>query len=235
MVKQIETREIATEWQGTNKPGMYNNNFDSARDALGAAAEKYKWGVVREVLGVFPQFINCSAYGSKTLYTPLHHAAEGNAPPEVVRSLIELGAWRTLETARGERAVDIARRKNHLKLIPLLEPCIYHNVSYETVESIKRQLHDVIRSRLGNSQSGFLEGFILPEVSVLLENPAKYPRLDCAIPGFYGGFYMSLHCDGPGESDPKLVVESWSRVVAGSGRRHQIDSGNTVLVAEGFV
>lgn len=53
-----------------------------------------------------------------------------------------------------------------------------------------------------------------------------------AIPGFYGGFaYILLE-----ENDqPVLLTDSWSRVVGGSGQRHEISVNGARLIAEGFV
>lgn len=52
------------------------------------------------------------------------------------------------------------------------------------------------------------------------------------IPGMYGGFRywldLTLH-------EPTLLVESWSRVVQGSGQRHHVTATSCELVAEGFV
>mmetsp|Transcript_646 Transcript_646/g.776 ORF Transcript_646/g.776 Transcript_646/m.776 type:complete len:236 (+) Transcript_646:451-1158(+) len=226
----LETREVMTEWYGVNASRVSNTNWDNARESLARASEEHNWGVVREVLGEYPQFINCPAYGSESLYTPLHHAADGNAPEGVIRTLVELGAWRTLETSDGERAVDIARRKNYAKLIELLQPEIYHDVPEDVLQSIQEKFHDVVRERLGASK--LLDNFRLPQLCVLLENPDEIPRLDCAIPGFYGGFYSTLHGSG---GNVKLVTESWSRVVGGSGQRHEITGDSTELVSKGFV
>lgn len=49
-----------------------------------------------------------------------------------------------------------------------------------------------------------------------------------SYPGMYGGFNMSIHKD-------RLHVESWSRVVGGSGQAHVITESGCVLVEEGFV
>ena len=53
-----------------------------------------------------------------------------------------------------------------------------------------------------------------------------------AVPGMYGGFSYRFEGE-PGA--PRLVVESWCRVVEGSGQRHVITPDSTELVAEGFV
>jgi hypothetical protein len=44
----------------------------------------------------------------------------------------------------------------------------------------------------------------------------------------YGGFSFWLEEDA-------LIVESWSRVVGGSGKRHRIDADGTTLLEAGFV
>jgi hypothetical protein len=41
--------------------------------------------------------------GGSSLYAPLHQAAHGGAPAEIVHRLIGAGAWRTLQNVRGER------------------------------------------------------------------------------------------------------------------------------------
>lgn len=48
------------------------------------------------------------------------------------------------------------------------------------------------------------------------------------VPGMYGGFKVWNDDDG-------LIVESWSRIVGGSGQRHRLTETGTELVDEGFV
>jgi hypothetical protein len=52
------------------------------------------------------------------------------------------------------------------------------------------------------------------------------------VPGMYGGFSYRLEAAGV---EAKLVSESWSRVVGGSGQRHEVTSEGSRLVEEGFV
>lgn len=62
------------------------------------------------------------------------------------------------------------------------------------------------------------------------ECSARGDRLDnlrFPYPRMYGGFNMSIHRN-------RLVVESWSRVVGGSGQAH-VAIGGCVLVGESFV
>jgi hypothetical protein len=58
------------------------------------------------------------------------------------------------------------------------------------------------------------------------------PQMWFPVPGMYGGFSYRLASTG---LDAMLISESWSRVVGGSGQRHEIDSKDSRLVDEGFV
>jgi hypothetical protein len=74
-------------------------------------------------------------------------------------------------------------------------------------------------------------------------SPERLPSIDClissresdswlAVPGMHGGFsYRLIEIEG------KLVldVSSWSRIVAGSGKRYRIANHSTELVEEGFI
>lgn len=72
--------------------------------------------------------------------------------------------------------------------------------------------------------------------------PDSLPRLDrdrCGselqwfpVPGMYGGFSWTMQWE---PEAPSLIVESWSRVVEGSGKRHRITPNGWVLESEGFV
>jgi hypothetical protein len=53
-----------------------------------------------------------------------------------------------------------------------------------------------------------------------------------AVPGMYGGFRYELEADG---EQSRLIVESWCRVVQGSGQRHVVSAAGSTLVEEGFV
>jgi hypothetical protein len=93
---------------------------------------------------------------------------------------------------------------------------------------IQQHFHEVIRERAGRLIDE--QGLELPELTPLLhskESKAWFP-----IPGMYGGF--SYWLEGEGEQ-VKLITESWSRVVDGSGQRHEITARESKLVDEGFV
>ena len=96
------------------------------------------------------------------------------------------------------------------------------------IRTIERHLHELMRLRAGNLIEE--HGVVLPGLTApadAIDDPEWFP-----IPGMYGGF----SCRWAGESsEPTLVVESWSRVVEGSGQRHHITVGACTLVDEGFV
>lgn len=97
-----------------------------------------------------------------------------------------------------------------------------------TLLAIQRHFHDVIRSRAADLINE--HSLQLPELAPLLvsdEPDAWFP-----IPGMCGGF--SYRFEGEGEKT-KLIVESWCRVVAGSGQQHEITEHESRLVDEGFV
>lgn len=70
----------------------------------------------------------------------------------------------------------------------------------------------------------------LPELEPLLELEPQ--NVWFGIPGMYGGFSYDFQSDG---IEAVLVTESWCRVAGGSGQRHEVTSGGSKLVAEGFV
>jgi hypothetical protein len=162
------------------------------------------------------------------LYTPLHHAAYGNAPVEVVQQMIKLGAWRTLRNNADERAVDIAKRKKHLGLVQLLEPVYKTHVSHVTLEKIQKHFHEVILGRVGDLVKK--SKVRLPELEPLLE--LEQPEMWFSVPDMHGGFSYRLHGEGKAA---KLLSESWSRIIGGSGQRHEITSLGSKLIDQGFV
>ena len=83
--------------------------------------------VCLNLLAEHPELVNSCRPGGPSLYAPLHQAAHGGAPIEVVRRF-EMGAWRTLQNSRGERPLDVADLKGHNHLLQVLEPVYKHRV-----------------------------------------------------------------------------------------------------------
>ncbi|MFD0276838.1 ankyrin repeat domain-containing protein [Kitasatospora sp. NPDC127111] len=214
------------QWSGATARGVYKAEVDELRDALADAARDGHWNRVFELIASAPHWIgvNDARLGGPSGYTPLHQAAWHGADSEVVTRLLELGAWRTLRTSSGERAVDIAAARGHVRLLDLLRPVVHHPLGAGTVALLERRLHALIEE----DSHGLVakHRLKLPPVEILTE--LAEPRMWVPVPGMYGGFSIRLEGEG-------LVVESWSRVVGGSGRRHRITPDATTLVAEGFV
>ena len=81
------------------------------RDAVADAAKSYDWPLLLQQLDRTPELVNSWRVAGSAWYSPLHQAAHGGAPTDVVDRMLALGAWRTLRTAAVELAVDIARKQ----------------------------------------------------------------------------------------------------------------------------
>jgi hypothetical protein len=139
-----------------------------------------------------------------------------------------MGAWRTLQNSRGERPVDVAEKRNNTHLLGILTPVLVRRVPLGVLLKIQSHFHAVIRGRCAELVDRYR--LRLPELEPLLEFDP--PKVWFAVPGMYGGFAFSL---ASADVEAKLLVESWSRVVGGSGQRHEITASGSQLVAEGFV
>ena len=215
-------------WDGITRAESLSDEVVQRRGALSDAAKRHDWAVVLDLLAKNPDWINATRLGGTSLYTPLHQAAHGGAPADIVGRLIGLGAFRTLRNARGERPVDIAARQGHQHLMGALAPQLKHRVPLATLLKIQAHFHAVIR---GSAENLIKEHALrLPELEALLE--LDRPQMWFPIPGMYGGFSYRLETTG---ADALLISESWSRVVSGSGQRHEITSAGSRLLEEGFV
>lgn len=109
--------------------------------------------------------MNSGRPAGRARYAPLHQAAHGGAPAPVVRRLLEMGAWRTLGTRRGERAGDIAGRRGHRALIPLLTP-VYRSsrIAQDVLDRVQGHFHALIKAYPAGRKP-FLR---LPELKPLL-------------------------------------------------------------------
>jgi hypothetical protein len=215
-------------WDGITQAGMLSEWAATARSELADAAKSYNWLRVFELLSEHKQFVNSCRPGGRSLFAPLHQAAHGGATAEVIHQLIEFGAWRTLQNARGERPIDVAERRGHHHLREVLEPVLKHRVPHGVLMQIQSYFHQVIRERIDQNLPD--HGLRLPELQPLLE--LDQPQMWFPVPGMYGGFRYHLESTGV---EAKLISESWCRVVGGSGQRHEITSEGSRLVAEGFV
>ena len=216
------------EWPGITLSRTLNQDLVPSRHTIADAAKRYDWARLLELLSRHGGMINVSRIDGKAWYAPLHQAAHGGAPVDVVERLIRLGAWRTLRNAAGERPVDVAARRGHPHLLGILEPVHEHRVPQETVLAIQSHFHAVIRGRADELVRE--HELRLPELEPLLE--LDEPEMWFPVPGMYGGFKYRLDLRG---GETKLISESWCRVVGGSGQRHEITAAGSQLVDEGFV
>ena len=148
-------------------------------------------------------------------------------------ALLERGALRSLRTRDGQTAYDVASSRGHDHLLEPLTPA-QTALTSERAAALDRGLASVIDGRLrlpeGIAASYALpleESLRYPPVEVLPECPDQ--RLWFAVPGMYGGFSIALM------QGTYLYVESWIRVVGGSGQAHVVTHEGVTLVDEGFV
>lgn len=219
---------MSIEWDGITKSEVLRDDEVAIRHQLADAAKVYNWKETFKILNKRPDLINVTRPDGRAWYTPLHQAAHGNAPVEVVRQMIAMGAWRTLKNADAEKPVDIARKKRHQHLVQLLEPVYKTRVPPNVLQNIQLYFHATILSRAKDLIEK--SRMRLPELEPLLE--INQPQMWFPVPGMYGGFNYWLGSEG---NEAKLISESWCRVVGGSGQRHEITSKESKLVNEGFV
>jgi hypothetical protein len=219
---------METVWDGIVRSEVLKDDETQLRQQLADAAKNYDWKAVLALLGQRPELVNTTRPGGTLLYAPLHQAAHGGAAVEIVQTLINFGAWRTLQTATGERPVDVAEKRGHGHLCSVLTPELRRHVPLGVLMKIQSHFHAVIRGRAERLVEE--HGLRLPELEPLLELEKR--QIWFAVPGMYGGFSFRLESDGV---NAKLVSESWCRVAGGSGQRHEITSAGSVLVEEGFV
>jgi hypothetical protein len=204
-----------------NSPRFLSNGW-------GPPHKSYDWPRVLALLGEHQDLVNATRLGGSSLYASLHQAAHGGASIEVVQRLVELGAWRTLQNARGERPLDVAEKRAHFGLLSVLAPDLKRHVPLGVLLKMQFYFHAVIRERLAEHIIGYEPR--LPALESLLEFDEIHVWFP--VPGMHGGFSYRLESDGV---EAKLVAESWCRVVEGSGQRHEITSAGSKLVDEGFV
>lgn len=101
-------------------------------------------------------------------------------------------------------------------------------ISPETLQKIEVNFHIVILGRVKH----LLEKQSLDLPQLEFPNAVKNERRWFRVPGMYGGFSYWFEVD---VGEVKLITESWSRVVSGSGQRHEVTVNGSKLIAEGFV
>jgi hypothetical protein len=110
----------------------------------------------------------------------------------------------------------------------ILESQYKRQVPLGVLRKIQDTFHAVIRERADRLVQE--HALRLPGLEPLLE--MDRPKVWFAVPGMYGGFSYWLEQVGV---EARLIAESWCRVAEGSGRRHEITSSGSKLLAEGVV
>jgi hypothetical protein len=216
------------DWCGIVKSGAFSKDEQNLRKEFERAIKEREWNNVFTILEKRRDLINAVFLDHSSWHSPIHQLALENSPVEIIEKFVNIGVWRTLKTLDGEKAIDIASRKGHHHLVYLLKPVYRHSANLEVLSQIQKQFHQVIIERI-NVISEW-QSFRLPELEVLLE--IKEPNMWFPVPGMYGGFHYKLVLKG---ETIKLISESWSRVVGGSGERHEITSEGWKLTEQGFV
>jgi hypothetical protein len=212
-------------WDGTVRRGALSAWAGRARDDLAAAAKRYDWMTVFDLIRQQPHFVNSVRPDGTAWFAPLHQVAHGGASAEVANRLIAEGAWRSLRTSTGERPSDIARDRGHDHLLDALKPPRRTEVAPDVLATIQDRFHEVIRGRMREFR--IEDDLRLPELEVLLELPQ--PELWFPLPGMYGGFRFRLAVRG---TDVRLISDSWCRVVGGSEERHEITESGARAVSQ---
>lgn len=224
----VTTPRESSEWSSVTAADGFAAHEAVQRHALADHAKASDWDRVLRELDARPDLVNSWRPGGQAWFTPLHHAARAGAPLDVVGRLMALGAWRTLRTRTGERPLEIALRHHHAHLVGPLEPTLIRAVPADALATLEAHFHAIIRERAADLVEQ--QALRLPALDVLLE--LAEPRMWCPVPGMYGGFSFWLERCG---SDPVMITESWSRVVDGSGQRHEVTRAGVRVIAEGFV
>jgi hypothetical protein len=154
-------------WDGITRSATLPEGAAQIRHALADAAKSYNWPRVFELLSKHRESVNTTRPDGSSLYAPLHQAAHGRAPVEVVQRLVGMLAWQTLQNARGERPADVAERQGLRHLLGVLAPEYERHVPLGVLLRVQAHFHTVVRGRA----EGLVQehGLRLPELEPLLE------------------------------------------------------------------
>lgn len=213
------------DWPGVLDPDVLNGDLVTYSHQLADAARGGRWDTVLDLVEAGGIWCTANRWrvGGSSWFTPLHQAAWLGAPVEVVERLLRAGAWRSLRTADGDRPIDLASKRGHHHL---LEALAVRDPSEQ--EQRKYAAWDQHLTELIAERTRPLEPVRIRPVSTELLAIEAMETLWLPYPRMYGGFSISLHRN-------RIHVESWSRVVDGSGQAHVITESGCVLVEEGYV
>ena len=224
------------QWWGVRDRKALSDTVVEHIDVVADAARSGRWDRLADLIDTGPgsmalpaEAINAVRIGGLSGYSPLHQVAWHGAPVEIAQHLLRHGAWRTLRCSLGNTPRHIAEARGHEHLAPVLTPEPIHAVSQPVLEQLEHILHALIVGRVHDFgvDTRLLR---LPQLGPLTE--IHEPAMWMSVPGMYGGFSISLTGS---DTEAELTVESWCRVVGGSGERHRVCTTGFELVERGFV
>ncbi|KAK1814275.1 hypothetical protein LTR12_011320 [Friedmanniomyces endolithicus] len=178
-------------WHGQLSRDVFDDQYLMLRDSLANAAYYGDWTDVIEViddahhLGLrsWPNCHRISGSRQCSGWTPLHQAVFLSAPEPVVRTLVEQGASRLLQTMwtssdelpyRNMTALEMAQVLGYRNLFSALSPVIHHAIPSSVLQALQRRFHSLIESDVALLPQHY--PLRLPELELLteLENPEMY-------------------------------------------------------------
>jgi hypothetical protein len=169
--------------------------------------------------------VNCCGLNDRSLSNLLHQSAQRGSSKQLVRWILQVGAWRTLRNAKGERPVDIARELEYEHLFEVLEPVLLHQVPRGDLMQMQKEFHNLLRERIEEPIRRL--NLRLPELEPLLE--LKEPKMFFFVPEEWGSFTYWLDTSA---KIPKLVSESRCYSEGGRGQRHVITAQGAAFEGE---
>lgn len=188
-------------WPGVLEASLLPEEDIAAGHKMADAAEAGDWPTLFDLLDAAPVLsANQWRPGSPEWATPLHLAAQHNAPANVIAALIERGALRSLPDARGSTARDVAfDQRQPMPLISLLTPPP-SPLSSERARALDANLEWVIDGSIratqifkDRSDRDLRQVLRYPPVTVLHEAPGRSVQL--VIPGMPNGIRVTLRND----------------------------------------
>ena len=217
----------APEWPALGDRSRLFEDYVRTVDRLIDAAKTADWQTVTRLLDGDDRVSPSSWRPCGRGFTLLHHAAWHGAEPTMVEVLLARGAWCAVRDDGGETPAYVARRRGHTRLLPLLAPPVDAFVGNGGP--------DVDRDQVDLHLAQLIESRIRPHLEVVYRPPQTAVlneisgrQLWAPVPGMYGGFQIR-------QAEGHLYVQSWIRVVGGSGQTHVVTQHGYLLVDEGFV
>ena len=165
------------------------------------------------------------------LWTFLHHAAFHKAPLQLIQMMNIDKYPLSLPDGEGKLAIDHvdASMPQHYK--DMLQPVYKYNFIPLELKLIQINFHAVIMDRVDALVEKY--NLILPVISVLLEDVAKFDEMYFAVPGMYGGFSFRFEFNTSDSSIIALWTTSSSRIVGNSQQKHKCTADGWTLVSKG--